>query len=348
MKTGEIKALITEWSTSGIITPEQANILTERVTERVSEKSGSTFIASIMYIGALGISLGALLLIASNWEELTDAMKVGLALLLPTVPLGVAYWWLVVREKVSMLARAANGFGIILIGGSLALIAQIYHLEPDMVSFLWQWALFSAPFIWAFRKLENVALSTLLVGAAIFYSSFEYLMEARIEDKIAILVITVVCLLYAYGIYRMGTLLRYAGDWISSGRTLRLGGAMIAIVTLFITTFEEYAHAVLDTSYYYSVFFPSLGFNLFFVAFLVFVLLQAAKYEEYGLAMTCVRIFGLYLVVKFLTLFESMLDTGLFLIAGGVFFIIGALILEKNKHYLIDYMKRQHKHHEYE
>jgi uncharacterized membrane protein len=85
----------------------------------------------------------------------------------------------------------------------------------------------------------------------------------------------------------------------------------------------------------------SIGLNVLFIGFLVFVLLKAFSYEENGLGFWVVRIFALYLLTKYVTLFSEMLDTGFFLIGGGLLFIGGAWFLEKNKANLIYLMKNE-------
>ena len=98
MKKRDLDALIQKWATSGAITSEQAAFMRDEVATFTSERSGDTFIKAIMYIGATALSLGCLLLVASNWEHLTKTMKLVLTLLMPVVPLAYAYWQLVHRR----------------------------------------------------------------------------------------------------------------------------------------------------------------------------------------------------------------------------------------------------------
>ncbi len=83
----------------------------------------------------------------------------------------------------------------------------------------------------------------------------------------------------------------------------------------------------------------SIVFNLTFIGFMVFALFRSVKYEEYNFAFSVVRVAALYLFVKYVTLFSSMLDTGVFLIVGGLLFTFGARFLEKNKGKLVVFMR---------
>lgn len=348
MKKAEIETLIDRWQAGNVVTAEQAKFMKSDLATFTSEHSGNRFISAIMYIGSTGLALGALLLIASNWAGLSDGIKLILSLLLPVLPLCFAYWRLVVVGEDRVLARAANILGVALIGGTLALIGQIYHLEANMQSFLWTWAILSAPFVFVFEKKENVLISAVLVGAAVLFSLFEFLDDSNVTGGTAVVLITLVALLYSYIMYAVGAALRSAAVWADSGRLMRLGGASIAVITLFVTTFEYYARAIVEGSYDpYSYTYTasadwqmlSIALNLFFIGFLVFVLFRATKFEEYGLAFTVVRVMGFYLLVKYCTLFYSMFDTGLFFIVGGVLFILGGWFLERNKKTFMSYMR---------
>ncbi len=353
MKKADIETLITRWTEGGVVTPEQASRMRTDITEFSSGKSGDYFITSILIMGAFALSLGALLVIASNWALLGKATKVVMALSMPIIPLAFAYWQCVRKGVATIFGRAAAFFGVALIGGSLALVGQIYHLEMDLTSFLLQWFALSVPFIVVFKFPEVVLLGSVLGGAG-FASYLVTLLEDLRDESAAVMVATTAALIYAYVTYRAGTLLRYAAAWESGGRMLRLWGGACAMVILFITTFKEYAQVVVGFEMYdyhgvygggdnyFSWVALSLALNFFFIGFLIFIILRAARYEEYSFAFWVVRIMGLYLIVKYLTLFSGMIDTGLFLMLGGVIFIVGGWLLERRKGSLMAYMKRGH------
>ena len=306
-----------------------------------SERSGHKFISAVMYIGATALSLGALLLIASNWSGLSKGIKLILTLLLPILPICFAYWQLIVKGEDRVLARAANILGLALVGGSLTLIGQIYNLDSNMVTFLWTWALLTTPFVFVFKKKENVLFSAVMIGAALLFSIFDFLNASYMDESTGILLLTIAGLFYAYILYAIGGALRHVVSWSESGRLLRIGAGGLATAILFVMTFEWYAQMVVGSTYNnpgsWQLF--SVALNLLFIGFLVFALVRSIKYEEYSFAFSIVRMFGLYLLVKYFTLFYSMLDTGLFFIVGGVLFITGGWLLEKKKDLLISYMR---------
>ncbi|MBP6881626.1 MAG: DUF2157 domain-containing protein [Candidatus Pacebacteria bacterium] len=341
MKKRDIILLADRWQASGVISQEQAAYIKNDAEQYISEASGGKFITGLMYMGAMALIGGVLLVIASHWMDFPDGFKSLIALLMPVVPLVFAYWQFFVKQEETVLARVANVAGVSLIGGSIALIEQIYHLQSSIQGMLWLWALLAIPFTFVFRRAENVLLSVILVGAALFATLVEFFDQSDLDEGTALLLISIATLTYSYAMYAVGSGLRYVEAWRSGGRILRIGGGAIAVVTLFITTFEEYAQMVMGYRDYQEeqAMMLSIVFNLTFIGFMVFALFRSVKYEEYNFAFSVVRVAALYLFVKYVTLFSSMLDTGVFLIVGGLLFTFGARFLEKNKGKLVVFMR---------
>lgn len=333
--------LADRWQASGVISPEQAAYIKNDAEQYVSEASGGKFITGLMYMGALALIGGVLLVIASHWMDFSDGLKSLIAILMPVVPLTFAYWQLFVKQEETVLARVANVVGVGLVGGSIALIEQIYHLQSSIQGTLWLWAFLVIPFTFVFKRAENVLFSVILIGVALFATLLDFFDDSNLADETALVLLTVATLGYSYVMYAVGSGLRYIETWKSGGRILRIGGGVIAVIMLFITTFEEYAEAVIGYHDYQGemAMILSIILNLFFIGFMVFAFFRAIKYEEYDFAFSVVRMAALYLFVKYVTLFSSMLDTGLFLIVGGLIFTLGARFLEKNKDTLVQYMK---------
>ncbi|MCB9819564.1 DUF2157 domain-containing protein [Candidatus Nomurabacteria bacterium] len=340
MKQKDIEGLISRWQGNGVVTPEQANYMLQDLKTSTSEQSGKKLITIVSLVGAAVLTAGVLLIIASNWTYLGKTVQLLLALLLPVIPLSVAYYMVEVRQSESVLSRVANVFGVGLIGGALSLIGQIYHLESGYTTLMFFWLLLSMPFIFVFRRPENVGISSVLGGLAIFTCIIEWFDDWWLDEQSFTITITVVFAAYCLLLYLVGKSLRNSVVWGSGAGVLRLLSASVATVTLFVTTFEFYARLVTDSGYRESGWIPlSIVFNLFFIGFLVFVLVQAIKYQEERLVYGAVRMMFIYVIVKYFTLFSGILDTGLLFVVGGIMFIAGAWYLEKNKQKLMVLMQ---------
>ena len=236
MKNTDIQSLIKQWQNSGVVSAEQAQAMSQSATDYVSKQSGTKFINILMYIGVAALSAGVLLFIASNWDAIPRTMKLLLTLLMPIVPLCYAYWQVVMKQNDGVLGRAASVFGVALIGGSLSLIAQIYNLEANMVSFLWTWTLLAMPFVFIFRSKENVFFSTILTGAAFVVWLFDWATQSSMEESAIVILMTVAVLAYTGASYGMGIVLRTVPVWSVHSRFIRLTAATAAVLTLFVTT----------------------------------------------------------------------------------------------------------------
>lgn len=340
MKQRDFEQLILRWAEEGIIDATQKQYLLADLQHSTAEQSGKKFVITIATVGATVLVAGVLLLIASNWQFLGKSFQVFLALLMPLFPLMLAYYLSAVKRSQSILVLVANIFGVGLIGASLALIGQIYNLESGYSSLLWWWAVLSTPFVFVFKRAENLVVSAALFGVALMFLYLEMVDDS--DESAFVLVLTVSALAYAGLLYAIGTILRSSTVWASGARLLRLMSASVASVVLFITTFEFYARLITDVEWNSSGWIPlSILLNITFIAFLLFVLVRAFRAQEERLALSVVRLLFLYVIVKYFTLFSSMLDTGVLLVLGGMLFITGAWYLEKHKIQLLTLMRQE-------
>jgi uncharacterized membrane protein len=333
VKQKDIENLISKWQGEGVVTPEQVNYMLQDLKTSTSEQSGKKLITIISSIGVTVLIAGVLLIISSNWSYLGKPLQLLLALLLPIIPLCIAYYMTEVRQSKSMLPRVTGVFGVGLIGGALSIIGQIYHLETGYTMLMLLWFILSLPFVFVFRRSENVGISAVLTGLAIFTGIFEWYENWWRHEESIVITLTVAFAIYCLSLYFTGRLLNKSTVWGSSARVLMFLGISVGTLTLFVTTFEFYARFMTDSTSYGDLEWVPLSilFNIFFIAFLFFVLVQAIKHQEERLVYGAVRMMFIYIIVKYFTLFSEILDTGLLFVGGGVIFIAGAWYLEKNK-----------------
>jgi uncharacterized membrane protein len=67
---------IKEWLKSGVISEEQAKKMRVDIHQNSSEERSNKFIVAISLIGAVLLGVGAILFVSSNWEELSNFMKI--------------------------------------------------------------------------------------------------------------------------------------------------------------------------------------------------------------------------------------------------------------------------------
>lgn len=68
--------LIQKWVSEGIISKEQADVMLSDIKNEKKDVSSGKWITSISVIGAILLGLGAIMLVASNWQTMPDIVKV--------------------------------------------------------------------------------------------------------------------------------------------------------------------------------------------------------------------------------------------------------------------------------
>lgn len=355
MKKKEIFYFIQSWTQKNIISKEQAEIMREDVSQSVSEKSGRHMITILLYCGVAAISAGILLVIASNWSDFPRELKLMMILLLPIIPFVFTYINMTVRQKETPLIRAVNILSFAFIGGALALVDQTYNLDINWTPFVWLWALLLVPYVVLFRKKENTFFLAVMGGLVLFTHTLS-LLGPETSEQTALIVFSAITVLYVWVIWVLSRFVKATQTYKSSSEILKGLSGKVLTIFLYITTFRWYADLLIDSEHFGSN--PSnlsitisIVLNLIFLGYLARAARAQVTAEEYSSAYGIVRIFMIYLLTKYITLFGGMLDTGIFLVLGGAIFVGGAIYFEKKKTHFVTLLRDEEKgsnEHEYE
>lgn len=150
------------WEAEGLITPEAAGILRDRYAAAHREAAADANLA-VYLLGGLLVFGGMASFVAWNWASMPAPLKlaVGLGVM---VGFELAGFVLLRRRERSGLAQALVFVGALGFGANLALLAQLYHFDPDVVGLL-AWAAASGGVALATRSLPCGALAAALVFA---------------------------------------------------------------------------------------------------------------------------------------------------------------------------------------
>lgn len=106
-------------------------------------------------LGALLVGLGIILIVAHNWDQLSQQVKTIIAF----VPLAIGHLvgFYVLQTKNDSIAwrEGTAGFIFFAIATAIALISQIYHIPGDLNAFLIIWMLLSLPLVYLFRSAST-------------------------------------------------------------------------------------------------------------------------------------------------------------------------------------------------
>lgn len=141
-----------------------ANILTEEKALEIetyfnNKKIRASSKLNIVFgiLGALLVSLGIILVIAHNWDDLSVTLRTVCAFL----PLAVGQVLCVyssLYKKDSLWTEASAIVLFFAVAASISLISQVYHIDGSLASFLFTWILLTAAIVYLMRSSVVVVL----------------------------------------------------------------------------------------------------------------------------------------------------------------------------------------------
>jgi len=133
----------------------------------VNKNLGSrTMLMIFGIIGVILVGLGMILILAHNWEKLdrmTRTVIIVGKLLTAQIIAGAVIW---LKKDQAVWTESASTFLMLIIGASIALIGQTYHIADDFSSFILTWMLLSIPLVYIMKVTTPALLY--LIGITIW------------------------------------------------------------------------------------------------------------------------------------------------------------------------------------
>ncbi|PRY54516.1 putative membrane protein [Arcticibacter pallidicorallinus] len=153
----------------------QANIITEDTAERIREyyrdnKRQSRFTLSAVFaiFASVFVSMGIILIIAHNWDELPKLLKIVFAFV-PLLTAQSLCLYTLIRNRDSIAWKEGSAtFLFFSLGACMALISQIYHIPGDLAEFVFTWMIFCLPAIYI---MNSSVLSILYLAGITWYAA---------------------------------------------------------------------------------------------------------------------------------------------------------------------------------
>ena len=151
---------------ANIITPVTAQEIADYYKHR--EKGRPTrFSAVVNILGALLVSLGIVLVVAHNWDELGKTAKTFFAFLPLIIGQGLCLYVLL-KKKNNIAWREPAGFILFFaVASSISLISQTYHISGTMSDFLLTWMLLTIPLVYI---LPSSIVALLYIAGITWYA----------------------------------------------------------------------------------------------------------------------------------------------------------------------------------
>lgn len=174
------------WQQSGLLSPDQVAAILAFEAEHPQQSNW--WLYSFMILGTAIIGLGIISLIAANWANIPDSIKLGADFALLATLAGGIYWQYPNRRNGVWFEVLLVGFMLLCLA-SIGLIAQIYHISGKWYHALLFWSAITSllslfarnlftRFFWVTLFLYGIVWSTIALASHDFSHRMEALPSA--------------------------------------------------------------------------------------------------------------------------------------------------------------------------
>ena len=237
------------WCKQGIIDENTANLLLADIKQDSAKRRKIQLNILIYTISVILIGLGVITFVSANYWiiELLNRTKILKIILLLGVTLST-FWGgfelAYVRKNFPRLGNALIFLSTLLIGGTYALIGQVYHTNANSSSLMFIWLISILPVAYLFKsKAVNIISIVLLILGIVFY----YMELAIDKSLIWTIFIPILCGMILYTVGNIPIVLKKYNDFSLMYKVV--GMLPIFITLLILTCVSESSYHI--TSLYY-------------------------------------------------------------------------------------------------
>ena len=143
---------------ASVINLETANAIENYYQQKESEKSSSSLTNILILLGAILVSLGIILLIAHNWDNLGNTVKTVFAFIPLVIGQGLCVFALLKRSNNNAWREVSATITLFAVASCIALISQVYHVDGTLPGFLITWICLTIPVAFIMRSSVTALL----------------------------------------------------------------------------------------------------------------------------------------------------------------------------------------------
>ena len=175
-------------------------------------------------LGALLVSLGIILIIAHNWDQLGRGVKTFLAVLPLLLAQAIGFYTLKQKYQSKAWREVSAILIFFAIAASISMVAQVYHISGDRLQFLLTWLLLALPLIYIFR---SSFVSILYLVVALYFFNETHAWRNRANDTMRMLYWLLLALQLPYYFYLIKT--QPKGNFTAIHHWLIAGSVLVAL-----------------------------------------------------------------------------------------------------------------------
>ncbi|MEP6647404.1 MAG: DUF2157 domain-containing protein [Saprospiraceae bacterium] len=162
----KVRKEITELLSAGVITPEVAYRINSYYDSK-TEPSQNRQVIVFGILGAIMVSLGIILILAHNWDNLSRLIKTIVAFLPLVFGQLICGYTLLNKKESTAWREASSAFLFFAIGACIGLLGQVYNVDGNLDSFLFTWLLLCVPIIYV---MQSSVASLLYIAGITWYA----------------------------------------------------------------------------------------------------------------------------------------------------------------------------------
>ncbi|MBN1840417.1 MAG: DUF2157 domain-containing protein [Campylobacterales bacterium] len=217
------------WLKEGLVTEENAALLLRRYADKKGEGHASSMALSL--VGFVLVGLGIISILAYNWAELGHLARTLLAIGILVSSQAFAFWVKRYQAHNKPLLEGSGVLWFLMMGASLAIIGQTYHLGGTLPDFLCGWLFLSFLIVWVLPS-SGAAFLQIILWTVVWVSNHEkfgVMIDSTMKAFMAPWVLLMMASLYvAYYVWQ----LKKAHD--NNGTVLLSWAMAISLMAIFV------------------------------------------------------------------------------------------------------------------
>lgn len=365
----ETEEKIKKWQKAGLITKEQA----EAILAPPSKSKWISVSATLLWLGLGCILVGIIAVIAANYDKIPPMVRLSttFALFLASC-LGLFRFWIQKKQKVMEYFIVAS---VALTGALIGLICQTFHLRCEIPNAICLWSILALPFI-SLSKFKSWAVTWYPVFIISFLGSSYGRDALRFLSHYNPVIILIAVTLLAFDVYKLMSFKLPNNAFTEILKLYVTFWTIIAIITIDFGYVNEMFPPSFSTNNIYAylimclslipIFLSSIKNRLynFYIAFLVifsaiaclvsfpiigilftlitlgFFAVYCAKNNQLTIFNTTCVVFFFRILLAYVNLFMSLLNTGISAIILGILILLGVYLWSKKRQSLIIYIQK--------
>ena len=170
---------VAELVLAGVIDQATADRINSYYSGKTSTPQSKLLIVFAI-LGSLLVSLGIILILAHNWDQLTRMTKTVISFIPLLIGQGLCAYTLLKKPFSTGWREASAVFLFFAIGACLALISQVYNIPGNLSSFMLTWMLLAVPIIYIMKS--SMASMLYLIGITFYACEMGYWEEGGVPE----------------------------------------------------------------------------------------------------------------------------------------------------------------------